>query len=98
MAHDLIIVEKFSDFLNYIYPIVQRIDRRHGYLKQKFLVLCLEEVETFYKALKSSQKSKLYEADANLASIRFYLRFFASKNLKNYINKELDNVKFKAIY
>ena len=87
-SSDLIIVSKFQDFLNYVYPIVQRLDRRHGYLKQKFINLCFEEVETFYKALKSSQKSKLYEADANLASIRFYMRFFVSKPMKIMTQKQ----------
>ena len=80
--HNLVIVQKFEDFLQYIYPKVQKIDRTHGYMKQKFINLLFEEVECLYKAVKTNQISKLYEADGNLAAIRFYLRFFSNKEQK----------------
>ena len=81
-SKNLIIIEKYEDFSNYIYPVVQNIPRKHGVLKEKIIHLMFEQVELFYKAIKSNQKSKLYEADANLASIRFYLRFLASEKRK----------------
>jgi len=76
-AKNLIIIEKYEEFVNYTYPILQNIERKHGVVKERILLIIFEQVELLYKALKSGQKSRLYEADANLASIRFYLRFLA---------------------
>jgi hypothetical protein len=76
-AKDLIVIEKYEDFINYTYPILQNIERKHGVVKERIILIIFEQVELLYKALKSGQKSRLYEADANLASIRFYLRFLA---------------------
>ena len=44
--------------------------------------LIFQQVDIFYKAIKSNQKSRLYEADGNLATIRFYLRFLANEKRK----------------
>lgn len=82
-SENLIIIEKFEAFMNYIYPVAQDISRRDGYAKQKFINLLFETVENIYKALKTNQqKAKLYEIDANLSSIRYYMRFFSSKPRK----------------
>ena len=78
----LVILEKYETFLNYIYPIAQGISRKHGCLKSLFLNSLFEPPELFYKALKSGQKSRLYDADACLAKIRFYMRFLASYKSK----------------
>ncbi|MDQ7044712.1 MAG: diversity-generating retroelement protein Avd [Sulfurimonas sp.] len=78
----LIIVEKYDVFINYIYPVLQNISRKHGIVKERVIQLVFLQVELFYKALKSNQKSKLYEADANLALIRYYLRFLADTKRK----------------
>ena len=72
---ELVIVEKYEVFLNYIYPILQNIERKHGVVKHRMIELLFNQVDLFHKAIKSNQKSKLFEADANLASIRFHLRF-----------------------
>ena len=76
----LVIVEKYEEFINYIYPCIQNIARRHGIVKEEFLKIMFLQVELFYKAIKSDSKTRLYEADSNMATIRFYLRFFADKN------------------
>uniref|UniRef100_UPI004048AFDA diversity-generating retroelement protein Avd n=1 Tax=Aliarcobacter sp. TaxID=2321116 RepID=UPI004048AFDA len=81
-SKNLIIIEKYEDFTNYVYLILQNIPKKHGVLKEKIIQIVFEQVELFYKALKSNQKSRLYEADANLASIRFYLRFLANEKRK----------------
>lgn len=81
-AKNLAIIEKYEDFSNYIYLVLQNVPRKHGVLKEKVIHLVFEQVELFYKAIKSNQKSRLYDADANLASIRFYLRFLANENRK----------------
>jgi hypothetical protein len=76
--NNLLIIEKYEEFVNYVYPVVQNIDRKHGYIKQKFIDTIFQQVDIFYKAIKSNQKSRLHEADGNLATIRFYLRFLAN--------------------
>ena len=81
-AKNLAIIEKYEDFSNYIYLVLQNVPRKHGVLKEKVIHLVFEQVELFYKAIKYNQKSRLYDADANLASIRFYLRFLANENRK----------------
>ena len=81
-SKNLVIIEKYEDFANYIYLVLQNVPRKHGVLKEKIIHLVFEQVELFYKAIKSNQKSRLYEADANLASIRFYLRFLADEKRK----------------
>ena len=80
--NNLLIIEKYEEFVNYIYPVIQNVDRKHGYVKQKFIDLIFQQVDIFYKAIKSNQKSRLYEADGNLATIRFYLRFLANDKRK----------------
>ena len=74
----LVIIEKYDGFINYIYPIVQNMDRKHGTVKEMITQSIFIQTELFYKALKSDQKSKLHEADANLATIRYWLRFMAN--------------------
>jgi len=81
-ANKLVLIEKYDVFLNYIYPIVQRIPRAHGLLKERVLQLVFEEVVLLYKAVKSPSVSKIYEADATLAVIRHHLRFLADPKRK----------------
>ena len=78
MANKLVLIEKYDEFLNYIYPKLQQIPRNHGILKAKVITTVFEQPELFYKAVKSNQISKLYEADAGLATIRHQLRFLST--------------------
>ena len=94
-AKNLAIIEKYEDFSNYIYLVLQNVPRKHGVIKEKLIHLVFEQVELFYKAIKSNQKARLYEADANLASIRFYLRFFASENRKLISQKQHQTASIK---
>ena len=91
----LIIIEKYEDFANYVYLVLQNIPRKHGVVKEKIINLIFEQVELFYKAIKSDSKTKLYEADANLASIRFYLRFLANENRKLISQKQHQTASIK---
>lgn len=72
----LIIVEKYERVIAYLYPIIQRTPRKHGIVRDQFLKRLFDQAELFIQAGKSGQISKLYAADANLAMIRFYIRFF----------------------
>ena len=87
---NLIIIEKYEAFLNYIYPIAQNMPRKHGALRDLVLRTAISQVDLFYRAVKSSQKSKLYEADTDklamfIASWYGHLSFTDSRNLINHI-------------
>ena len=72
----LLIIEKYERVISYLYPIIQRTPRKHGIARDQFLSRLFDQAELFIQAGKSGQVSKLYMADANLAMLRFYLRFF----------------------
>jgi len=73
----LAIVEKYERFINYLYPILQNAPRKHGVARDRVLCAMFEQVDLFITAGKSKQASRLYSADANLAALRFWLRFMA---------------------
>jgi hypothetical protein len=79
---DLIIIEKYEKFLNYMYPIAQNIPRKHGIVKEMFIHSLLEQVKLFSIAGKSNQVSKLYICDAGLQELRFWLRFLEDSKRK----------------
>jgi hypothetical protein len=78
----LAIVEKYEDFLNYVYPIALNIPRAHAVLRDLFMTAAIDQVRLFAEAGKSAQVSRLYAADAGLALLRFHLRFMAKKPRK----------------
>ena len=80
--HDLAIIEKFEAAVTYLYPILQSSPRRHAALRDNLMALLFEQVSLLYQAAKSRQASKLYAADANMATLRFWLRFAADPKLK----------------
>lgn len=81
--HDqMVIVEKFETFLKYFYPIAQNIPRAHGIAKEMLLQDMLGQVKLFLIAGKTSQISRLYEADAGLANLRYWLRFMSDPSRK----------------
>ena len=78
----LAIMERYEAAMAYLYPIVQRCPRRHGKLRDALLDTMIAEVGLIYHAAKSRQASRLHAADANLATLRFWLRFAADPSLK----------------
>lgn len=76
------IVEKYETAIAYLYPIAQNLPRRHGAVREMFLVCLLGQVQLFVEAGKSGQISRLYVADAGLAQLRFWLRFLTSKAVR----------------
>lgn len=73
----LIIVEKYDDVIAYLYPIFHGLPKSHSVLRQKALDCLLEQPRMLIEAGKSGQVSRLYVADANLALLRWYLRFLS---------------------
>ena len=78
----MVLIEKYETFLKYIYPVVQNIPRSHGVAKEMLLHDLLGQVKLFLVASKTSQMSRLYEADAGLANIRYWLRFMSEPSRK----------------
>jgi hypothetical protein len=76
------IVEKYETVISYLYPLAQNIPSKHGVAKKMFLESLLGQVSLFVEAGKSNQISRLYTADAGLATLRFWLRFLSNKNVK----------------
>lgn len=74
----LAIVEKYEGFIDYVYPIAQSMPRKHGVARDRFLFCLFAEIELLNAAGKSRQPSRLYAADANLQTLRFWLRFMAA--------------------
>jgi len=70
------IVERHERVINYLYPIIQRTPRKHGIVRDRFLECLFQQTDLIMTAGKSGQISKIYAADANLAMLRFYLRFY----------------------
>jgi len=80
-ARDLAIVEKYEATVNYLYPILQSFPRRHGALRESMIGMLMDTVGLLYQAAMSRQASRLYVADAHLATLRFWLRFSCSERL-----------------
>lgn len=78
----LAIVEKYEQFIAYLYPVLQNVPRKHGIARDLVLQAMFLQVELFIVAAKSSQPSRLYSADSNLALLRFWLRFLSDPRRK----------------
>jgi hypothetical protein len=70
----MLIVEKYERVMNYLYPIFQSIPNKHNVLR----TIVIEHLHKFpgliYSAAKSTQQSKLYQADTSLSELRMFLR------------------------
>jgi hypothetical protein len=78
----LAIIEKYEEAVLYLYPILQRCPRGHGNVRDAMMAALFDQVGLFYSAAKSRQPSRLYAADANLATLRFWLRFAVNPKLR----------------
>ena len=70
----MLIVDKYEKLINYLYPILQSIPRTHGVAKNLDLTDLLI-VPSMMIAGKTGQVSKLYLIDAQLATVRYWMRF-----------------------
>lgn len=78
----LLVVDKFSSAIDYIYPVIVNISNKHRMVRDELLSALFKQQQLFYDAAKSDQISKLYLADSGLAYIKEILRFLVNKNLK----------------
>jgi len=68
------LVEKYERVINYLYPIAQNMPRKHGVMRDMFLSCLLGLPKEMYRAGKTNHISKLYEVDAGIAELRFWMR------------------------
>lgn len=68
------LIEKYERVINYLYPIAQSMPRKHGVMRDMFLTCLLGLPKEIYKAGKTNHVSKVYEVDAGLAELRFWMR------------------------
>jgi len=78
----LAIVEKYEGFVHYLYPILQNAPRKHGVLRDAVLTALFAPIGDLYHAAKSKQLSRLYALDAELATLRAFLRLLAQANIR----------------
>lgn len=71
----MVIVQKYEAFVNYFYPVAQNMPRNHGVVKEMFIRDMLLQVNLFIIAGRSNHIGRLYEADAGLTQLRYWLRF-----------------------
>jgi len=83
----MLIVEKYERVISYLYPIVQRTARKDAVVRDKMLSCLFDGANLFFQAGKSNQIGKLYAADANLALLRFYVRFY-KENIRQLTTKQ----------
>ena len=78
----MFIIEKYERVISYLYPVAQNLPRKHGIARDMFLNTLLGQVELFIVAGKTNQVSRLYQADAGLAMLRFWLRFLSKPQIR----------------
>lgn len=80
--NQLVVVQKYERFINYFYPVAQNIPRAHQVAKTMFIQDMLKQVNLFVIAGKTPNINKLYEADAGLATLKYWVRFLSDENRK----------------
>ena len=76
------IVERYEGAINYLYPMLLNMSHKHRVLRDEALRTLLAQLGLFHDAAKSGQASRLYLADAGLATIRGFLRLLADPSRK----------------
>jgi len=78
----LVIISRYEDYINYVYPILQNIPGKHSFFKEEIIRQLFQIVDLINDAAKTNQVSKLYLVDSALASMRFKLRFMVFEKRK----------------
>lgn len=78
----LAVIDKYETVVDYLYPILQNCPRKHSIARDLILRTMFAQVDLLIVAAKSGQASKIYAADANLATLRYWLRFASGSKLK----------------
>lgn len=81
-SRGLAITQRYMGFVNYVYPMAINWSGKQRVFRDKVLSAMFDQVTLFHEAAKSNQVSRLYAADAGLATLREFLRFAASSPVK----------------
>jgi hypothetical protein len=76
------IIERFDGFVNYLYPMLVNTSRQHRVMRDTMLAAMFAQYRLFHGAGKSSQLSRIYEADAGMAYLKELLRFMSAPDRK----------------
>lgn len=76
-ARGLAITQRYMGFCNYVYPILVNLSGKHRVFREAVLSAMFDQVKLFHESAKSDQISRLYIADAGLATLREFLHFAA---------------------
>lgn len=74
-SRGLAICQRYMGFCNYVYPILTNLSGRHRVFRDTMLETMFAQIKLFHESAKSDQVSRLYLADAGLATLREFLRF-----------------------
>ena len=80
--NQLSIVNRYEEYINYVYPILQNIPGKHSFFKEEVIRQLFQIVDLINDAAKTNQISRLYLVDSALASMRFKLRFMVFEKRK----------------
>ena len=83
MKEHLIIIEKYNRFVNYVYNPLINTNRKHKVARDSLLQAISEQYKLFHYAVKSNQKSRIYDADAGLSYIRSLMRLLIHRKIDN---------------
>ena len=80
-SEQMAVIEKYERVIDYLYPKIRSTPKIHSVARDKFLECLFDEVDLLIKAGKSDQVSKIYAADGNLQTLRFWVRFFHKEKI-----------------
>ncbi len=95
---NLIIIEKYEEFVNYTYPVLQNIPRKHGVVKERILLIRKDSV------VRAKRKIKRYKKQNDVTNLKLFLASWIghlgsadSWNLVKFINQEEQLCKMKLV-
>ena len=91
-SNQLAIVDKYeTHVVPYVMRSVRNVPREYA-VERAMIRQCLHgQVKLFNVAGKSNQAARLYEADAGLADLRYWLRFMVRPDIKAFTPNQFDH-------
>ena len=85
-------VEKYERVIEYLYPIIQSIPRKHGSFRELMIRQLFLVADHLNDAIKANQLSRCYTLDGSLGQLRLMLRFMVSYKRKMLTEHQLETV------
>lgn len=87
---NLLITEDYSDFIEYAYPVIQRVPRIHGVVKLQFLEAVFKLNDDLHLAVRNTTRNQVLICKGRLDNINYYLRFSVDKNRRMMSRKQFN--------